>query len=95
MAPEVCFGALGFRYRLEPWRPEHIFRDSIEYGPRLVRAAPSSPGSAMMSFGLSDMFYPRYSLTVARLQRAHAAFIAVVIIYECNTGAGFLLIKQL
>ncbi len=29
----------GFRYRLDPWPPEFIFRDAFDYGPALVRAA--------------------------------------------------------
>lgn len=29
----------GFRYLLEPWAGEAIFRDVVEYGPKLVRAA--------------------------------------------------------
>jgi hypothetical protein len=29
----------GFRYLLDPWPRESIFRDALEYGPKLVRAA--------------------------------------------------------
>ena len=29
----------GFRYALEPWPPDHVLRQGVEYGPRLVRRA--------------------------------------------------------
>jgi len=30
---------IGAAYGLAPWRPQHVLRDVVEYGPRLVRAA--------------------------------------------------------
>ena len=39
----------GFRYLLDPWPPEFIFRDAFEYGPALVRAAQREREHAVFS----------------------------------------------